>query len=114
MPANIKFRKIRVDLCRGKKVTIPAWGVDSGKPGPCLLLTAAQHGNEVQGAETIRRFVDEARTKLVCGKVFAVPMVNIPAVHERRPHIRMKPQQPYVTKGERLATLWIPKGAARK
>ena len=95
MPIKVKTRRLKAELRGGKHVVIPAWVVDSGKPGPCMLLTAAQHGNEVQGCETIRRFVDLARKELTCGKVCAVPMVNIPAIRDRRPHIRMGPEQPY-------------------
>ena len=95
MTARLSVRRIKVDLRDKTQVTIPAWVLDSGKPGPGLLLTAAQHGNEVQGTEAIRRFVEQARTRLKCGRVFAVPMVNLPAIRDRRPHIRMKPEQPY-------------------
>jgi len=95
MPIKTRIKRIRAKLRSGGEVVIPAWVVDSGTPGPGLLLTAAQHGNEVQGCEAMRRFVELAGTKLKCGKVFAVPMVNLPAIRQRRPHIRMKPEQPY-------------------
>lgn len=95
MAIRVKTRRLRAELKSGEEVVIPAWVVESGKAGPRLLVTAAQHGNEVQGAEVIRRFVETTKTKLRCGKVFAVPLVNLPAVRERRPHIRMKPEQAY-------------------
>ena len=95
MAHRVETQRIRVNLRSGQTVTIPGWRVDSGTAGPCLLLTAAQHGNEVQGAEAIRRFVEDAAERLTNGRVFAVPMVNLPAVRERRPHIRMRPEQPY-------------------
>ena len=60
-----------------------------------MLLTAAQHGNEVQGSEVIRRFVEIASDRGIKGKVCAVPFANLPAVRDRRPHIRMKPEQAY-------------------
>ena len=95
MAVKVRRKRIQAELRSGDKVAIPAWVVESGKPGPCLLLVAAQHGNEVQGAEVIRRFVDLCKTRLACGKVFAVPMGNPIAIRERRPHIGMKPEQPY-------------------
>jgi len=51
----------------------------------------------VRGVETevIRRFVELASRKRLRGKVLAVPFANLPAVRERRPHLRMKPEQPY-------------------
>ena len=92
---GVKVRRATAVLRSGERVKIPAWEIDSGKPGPCFLVTAAQHGNEVQGSEAIRRFVDLAAKGMKSGKVIAVPFVNLPAVRERRPHIRMKAEQAY-------------------
>ena len=112
MAIELKNRRIRAELKGGERVMIPAWVLESGKPGPALLLTAAQHGNEVQGTEVIRRFVELARTRLVCGKVFAVPMVNLPAIRQRRPHIDMKPEQAYGDdKGHNMNRWWPGKRA---
>jgi len=93
--AGVKVRKTTATLRSDKKVAIPAWVVDSGRPGPVFLLTAAQHGNEVQGCEAMRRFVDMAREDIKAGKVIAVPFANPPALWRRRPHINLKPEQPY-------------------
>jgi len=95
MSADVKVRRIKAKLRSGKQITIPVWIVDSRKKGPCLLLTAAQHGNEVQGIEVIRRFVEIASNDIIVGKAIAVPFANLPAIRERRPHIRMRPEQPY-------------------
>ena len=95
MGVNVKVRKTRAMLRSGKQVTIPAWTMDSGKPGACFLLTAAQHGNEVQGSEAIRRFIEIASKGMKAGRAIAVPFVNLPAIRDRRPHIRMKPEQAY-------------------
>ena len=108
MPISLKTRRIKAELRKGQTVVIPAWVVDSRKAGPCLLLTAAQHGNEVQGAEAIRRFVELAKLKLRRGKVVAVPMVNLPAVWQRRPHINMKPEQPYGRDRNHNMNRWWP------
>jgi hypothetical protein len=107
MAIDKKVRRIRADLNRGKRVTVPAWILETGKPGPRLLLTAAQHGNEVQGVEVIRRFVDLASAKLKRGSVVAVPFTNLPAVRDRRPHINMKPEQPYGdARGHNMNRTW--------
>ena len=95
MAVRTRTRRIKAELRSGDRVEIPAWVVESGRPGPCLLLVAAQHGNEVQGAEVIRRLVELCPKRLTCGKVFGVPMGNPIAIRERRPHIGMKPEQPY-------------------
>lgn len=95
MSNSLVVRHAKAVLRSGKVVRLPAWEVDSGDPGPVLLLTAAQHGNEVQGSEVLRRFVNTLVDRRLRGKVIAVPFANLPAVRERRPHIRMKPEQPY-------------------
>lgn len=41
MTAKLSVRRIKVDLRDKMQATIPAWVLDSGKPGPGLLLTAA-------------------------------------------------------------------------
>ncbi len=107
MAVKLKTRRIKAELRGGKEVVIPAWVLDSNKPVPRMLITAAQHGNEVQGTEAIRRFVEIARERMRCGKIFAVPMVNLPAIRQRRPHINMKPEQSYGDdKGHNMNRWW--------
>ena len=107
MAVEIKSRRLSATLRSGKKVNIPAWTLDSGKPGPAFLLVAAQHGNEVQGCEVVRRFVQLASEKMLCGQVFAVPFANVPALRQRRPHINMKPEQPYADdRGHNMNRTW--------
>ena len=107
MAAKVTVRRIRATLRSGKRVAIPAWMLDSGKAGPCFMLTAAQHGNEVQGIEAIRRFVELAAKQMAAGRVVAVPFANPPAVRDRRPHIRMRPEQPYADdRGHNMNRTW--------
>jgi predicted deacylase len=77
------------------EVDIPYWEVSSGVDGAVLLVTAAQHGNEVQGCEVIRRLVLEASQDLQKGTVLAVPFCNRPALWKRRHHISSAPERPY-------------------
>ena len=91
----VETHQIKVRLGLLKRTVIPVWTLDSGQPGPFLLLVAAQHGNEVQGSEIIRRFVDVSQQELAKGGFAAVPFANPPAILERKPHIRMGPEQDY-------------------
>jgi uncharacterized protein len=68
--------------------------VESGRDGPSLLLIAAQHGNEVQGAEVARRFREICSRQLVSGSVWLIPMANLLAVHKKRHSIDLGPEQP--------------------
>lgn len=95
MGTDTRVRRTAAKLKAGRSVPIRAWDIDTGRPGPRLLLTAAQHGNEIQGSEAIRRFVDQYGPKLKAGKVTAIPFANPVALHDRRPHVNMRPEQPY-------------------
>ena len=83
------------ELTDGSEVLIPWWHIDSGEEGEALLILAAQHGNEVQGCEVIRRFKEVCERELVAGDVWLVPFANLPAVRHRRSHISLGPEQPY-------------------
>jgi len=76
-------------------VRIPYWQIESGAEGPRLLITCAQHSNEVQGSEAMRRFVPIAARELKKGAISIVPFCNKPALWKRRPHISTTPERPY-------------------
>jgi predicted deacylase len=106
-PGRLRTRRIVATLRSGEQVHIPAWVVDSRQKGPHLLLTAAQHGNELQGIEAIRRFAGLARVKGFCGKIFAVPFGNLSAIRQRRPHVNMRPEQMYADdRGHNMNRTW--------
>lgn len=107
MALSRETHTIKVSLTRGKKLKVPVWTLDSKRPGPCFLLIAAQHGNEVQGIEAIGQFMDLAEKRLKAGKVIAVPFGNLPAIRDRRPHIHMGPEQPYADhRGHNINRTW--------
>ena len=66
---RLRVMHVRAALRSGRKAAIPFWSLDSGKAGPCFLVLAAQHGNEVQGSEAIRRFVDLAARGMAGGSM---------------------------------------------
>ncbi len=85
--AKAKTKKIHVTLKNGTSFDISYWDIDSGKEGPCLLITAAFHGNEVQGSEVMRRFTPIAEKSIVKGRMILIPFANPMALWNRRPHI---------------------------
>ena len=85
--ARAKVKYLPVNIKGKPQFKMAYWDIDSGKKGPCLLVTAALHGNEVQGSEVIRRFCLVAEKKIVKGRFLLVPFVNPLAVWNRRPHI---------------------------
>ncbi len=52
--------------------------IQRGKsPGPTLFLSAAIHGDELNGIEIIRRVITSKQLKHLKGTLIAVPMVNV-------------------------------------
>ncbi len=45
--------------------------------GPCLLVTAAMHGDELNGTEIINRLFDIKSLKRIKGTLIAVPVLNV-------------------------------------
>ena len=86
MATNV-VRHVEADLGYAGQVRIPYWELDSGSPGPCVLIAAAQHGNEVQGAEAMRRALPDVQAHLRRGRCLMVPFANLPALRNLHPHI---------------------------
>jgi len=56
---------------------VPVLVVNGVKPGPTLCLTAAVHGDELNGIEIVRRIVHEINPENLSGSVIGVPIVNM-------------------------------------
>ncbi|MCH8498420.1 MAG: succinylglutamate desuccinylase/aspartoacylase family protein [Marinobacter sp.] len=55
----------------------PVLAVNGREPGPTLCLTAAIHGDELNGIEIVRRVVYDIDPEELSGRVIGVPIVNI-------------------------------------
>lgn len=53
------------------------------RPGPCLLLTAGIHGDELIGVETLRRVLKSKQLRSIRGTLIIVPVVCMPAFLSR-------------------------------
>ncbi|MFT4822300.1 MAG: putative deacylase [Halioglobus sp.] len=51
--------------------------VNGSKPGPVLCLTAALHGDELNGIEIVRRVLYKLEAESLAGSVIGVPIVNL-------------------------------------
>jgi hypothetical protein len=58
-------------------IPMPVQVLHGQEEGPCLFLTAALHGDEINGMEIIRRVVDRLDPARIRGTVLAVPVVNV-------------------------------------
>lgn len=71
-----------IDLPAGKlythaPMTIPVHVVSGKKAGPRLFISAAIHGDEINGVEIIRRLLKLPALKKLSGTIIAVPIVNV-------------------------------------
>ena len=57
--------------------SMPAHVVHGRKPGPCLLVCAAIHGDELNGVEIIRRVLSHKLLNRISGTLIAIPIVNV-------------------------------------
>jgi predicted deacylase len=58
-------------------VSLPVHIIRAKKAGPTIFISAAVHGDELNGIEIIRRLINEKKLKITKGTVIAVPMVNV-------------------------------------
>ena len=65
------------DLFEGLSTTTPVLVVNGARPGPTLCLTAAVHGDELNGIEMVRRIIHELDPEELTGAVIGVPVVNL-------------------------------------
>ncbi len=65
------------ELFEGVPVSTPVLVVNGVTPGPTLCLTAAVHGDELNGIEIVRRVVHDIDPDSLSGAVIGVPIVNV-------------------------------------
>jgi len=73
-------RRLEVPVMRlvtQTEVSIPVTVVHGTKPGPRLWLSAALHGDELNGTEIIRRVLQRVLASRLRGTLVAVPVVNV-------------------------------------
>ncbi|MDB9527356.1 succinylglutamate desuccinylase/aspartoacylase family protein [Oscillatoria sp. CS-180] len=75
-----KRTKVEIPVARlptGTTMSLPVAVVRGRYPGPCIWLSAAIHGDELNGVEIIRRVIHTIKPSFLHGTVLAVPVVNI-------------------------------------
>ena len=78
LPGETKKIELPVaKLYTDTEVSLPVYIVRGKKPGPTIFVSAAVHGDELNGIEIIRRLIESNKFKVTSGTVIAVPMVNV-------------------------------------
>lgn len=95
---------------QGIAVPTPVLVVNGVKPGPVLCLTAAVHGDELNGIEMVRRVLYNLEVKALSGTVIGVPIVNLQGfrrssryLSDRRDLNRFFPGDPKGSSASRIA-----------
>ncbi len=68
---------VATELFEGVPVATPILVVNGSAPGPTLCLTAAIHGDELNGIEVVRRVMHDVSADKLAGRVIGVPIVNL-------------------------------------
>lgn len=94
----------------GIYIATPVLVVNGSEPGPTLCLTAAIHGDELNGIETVRRVLYNLDPTRLKGAVIGVPIVNLQGFHassrylsDRRDLNRYFPGDPSGSSASRIA-----------
>ncbi len=61
----------------GAAVTIPVYVWRGTKPGPTVFVTAAVHGDEINGTGAIRQIIREKPFEVTAGTLLLIPVVNM-------------------------------------
>lgn len=68
----------------GVPVHIPIMVARGTEPGKVLGLTAAVHGNELNGIPVIQRLFKEIDVNNLRGTIVGVPVINMPSLHRKK------------------------------
>jgi len=68
----------------GQPVQVPIIVARGHQDGKVLGLTAAVHGNELNGIPVIQRIFEEIDINELKGVIVGVPVVNVPSLHRKR------------------------------
>ena len=75
-----KNYQIKIDIARlhtRTKIEVPVIINRAKKDGPCVLISAGIHGNEVNGVEIVRQIVSNKHNFPDAGMIICVPVLNV-------------------------------------
>lgn len=71
------------DLYTGASLSMPVKVVNGRRAGPVMFVSAAIHGDELNGVEVVRRLLRQKSLDSLRGTLLAVPIVNVHGFLER-------------------------------
>jgi predicted deacylase len=120
-PGERRMIDLRItDLSTHTPMTMPIQVICGRKRGPTLFVSAAVHGDEINGVEIIRRVLKLSALRRLRGTLIAVPIVNVFGfvslsryLPDRRDLNRSFPGSPRGSLASRLADLFLNQVAKR-
>ncbi len=101
-------------LATGQPLPLPMEVLHGVRPGPRIWISAAIHGDELNGVEIIRKLLSELNPQRLAGTILAVPIVNVQGfllesryLPDRRDLNRSFPGSPRGSMASRLAHLFM-------
>ncbi len=98
------------EALHGAQIPTPVLVAQGKKPGPRLCVTAAVHGDELNGIESVRRLMYSLNPAKLTGSVVGVPIVNLQGfqrqsryLSDRRDLNRFFPGNPRGSSASRMA-----------
>lgn len=64
-------------------VNMPVHVVHGKQAGPCVFISAAIHGDELNGIEIVRRLITLPALKKLSGTLLAIPVVNVLGAYQK-------------------------------
>ena len=74
---RVKLELPAARLYTDTEISIPVEVINAKTPGPVMFISAAVHGDELNGIEIIRRLLRMKSFRLMKGTLVAVPIVNV-------------------------------------
>ncbi len=65
-------------------IEVPLLVVRGKRPGPVVGITAAVHGNELNGISVIHRLFETLPSRMISGTVVGVVVANVPGLHHHQ------------------------------
>lgn len=65
------------ELPNGAPIQLPVAVIDGSEPGPTCWISAAIHGDEINGVDIVRRLIRGLDPKQMRGRLLAVPIVDV-------------------------------------